>query len=269
MELTRIASFLVLGLCLLAPLQDALAGPVVRGAIVGGAVGGRRGAAIGAATGAAVGAARRAYWHGHYGHWRGHNFLLLEPRHVLGADIQWAVASGRASLLSLVKTCGYRKVGQHMSRIIYQAILCAFMLAFAAPAFAQGQSSTRIGGLTCEAAPRVGLLVGSVQHMRCTFASNAAAHCGYDGRIGRVGLDVGITGGGRLAWAVFAPTSHVGCGALRGNYVGASGSASLGVGLGANVLVGGSHRTISLQPLSVEGQLGVNLALGVSRLTLR
>jgi hypothetical protein len=56
---------------------------------------------------------------------------------------------------------------------------------------------------------------------------------------------------------------------LRGTYVGASGNASFGLGLGANVLVGGSHRTISLQPLSVEGQVGINLALGVARLTLR
>ena len=72
-----------------------------------------------------------------------------------------------------------------------------------------------------------------------------------------------------MFWAVFAPTSRVYRSTLIGNYVGASGNAALGVGLGANVLIGGSHRTISLQPLSVEGQLGVNLALGVSRLTLR
>ena len=72
-----------------------------------------------------------------------------------------------------------------------------------------------------------------------------------------------------MFWAVFAPTSRVYRSTLVGNYVGASGNAALGVGLGANVLIGGSHRTISLQPLSVEGQFGVNLALGVSRLTLR
>jgi Protein of unknown function (DUF992) len=157
-----------------------------------------------------------------------------------------------------------------MCRICFAIILCVTMLAFTVPvsALAQGQS-TRVGGLTCDAAPRVGLVIGSLQHLRCVFSPNTAGHCNYSGSIGRVGLDVGVTGGGRLLWAVFAPTAHVGCGALRGSYVGASGSASLGVGLGANVLIGGSHRTISLQPLSVEGQLGVNLALGVSRLTLR
>jgi hypothetical protein len=155
-----------------------------------------------------------------------------------------------------------------MWRLCFATILCATMVALTAPAFAQAEPA-RVGGLTCDAAPRVGLVVGSLQQVRCVFTSNAAGRCNYSGSIGRVGLDVGVTGGGRILWAVFAPTSHVGCGSLRGSYAGVSGSASLGVGLGANVLIGGSHRTISLQPLSVEGQIGVNLALGVSRLTLR
>jgi Protein of unknown function (DUF992) len=72
-----------------------------------------------------------------------------------------------------------------------------------------------------------------------------------------------------MFWAVFAPTSRLHHGTLRGNYVGASGNVALGVGLGANVLVGGFNRTISLQPLSVEGQIGINLALSVAQLSLR
>ena len=105
--------------------------------------------------------------------------------------------------------------------------------------------------------------------MNCVFRSNATGQqYHYRGRITRLGLDVGIARGGRLFWGVFAPTTHIGPGALRGTYVGAGGNASLGLGLGANVLVGGSHRTISLQPLSVEGQVGINLALGVAGLTL-
>ncbi len=156
-----------------------------------------------------------------------------------------------------------------MSKICLAAALCAIATAFSAPAFAQAQP-VRVGGLTCDAAPRVGLVVGSRQNLRCVFRSNATGRTyTYRGTIGRLGLDVGITGGGRLFWAVFAPTSRVGYGVLRGTYVGASGTASLGLGLGANVLVGGSNRTISLQPLSVEGQFGINLALGVARLTLR
>jgi hypothetical protein len=156
-----------------------------------------------------------------------------------------------------------------MLKIYGLATACVTMVAFAASAFAQAQP-IRVGGLTCIAAPRIGLVLGSRQNLRCVFRSNATGgHYNYAGTISRIGVDVGVTGGGRLLWGVFAPTSHVGYGVLRGTYVGASGNASFGIGLGANVLVGGSNRTISLQPLSVEGQVGVNLALGVARLTLR
>jgi hypothetical protein len=138
-----------------------------------------------------------------------------------------------------------------MSKICRLAVLCASMIALTGPAFAQVQP-IRAGGLTCDAAPRVGLVVGSRQNQRCVFRSNATGRqYGYTGTIRRIGLDVGGTGEGRLFWGVFAPTLHVGYGVLRGIYVGASGNMSFGLGLGANVLVGGSHRTISLQPLSV------------------
>ena len=147
-----------------------------------------------------------------------------------------------------------------MSKIFRLVFLCASMVAFAGSAFAQAQP-VRVGGLTCEAAPRVGF--------RCVFRSNATGqYYSYAGAISRIRLDVGVTGG-QLFWGVFAATSHVGYGVLRGSYVGASGNVSFGLGLGANVLVGGSDRTIFLQPLSIEGQDGANLALGVARLTLR
>jgi Protein of unknown function (DUF992) len=154
-----------------------------------------------------------------------------------------------------------------MSTTHWSIAACVF-LAVTTSASAQ-TAPVRAGGLTCETGARVGLLVGSRQHMRCVFRSNTGQTYNYTGTITRLGLDVGVTGGGRLFWGVFAPTSHIGPGALRGNFVGASGNASLGLGLGANVLVGGSHRTISLQPLSVEGQVGINLALGVAGLRLR
>ena len=155
-----------------------------------------------------------------------------------------------------------------MSRNCLSMGICALAFGFATPALAQTQP-VRVGGLTCDTGPRVGLLVGSRQRMNCVFRSNSTGQqYHYRGRITRLGLDVGITGGGRLFWGVFAPTTHIGPGALRGTYVGAGGNASVGLGLGANVLIGGSNRTISLQPLSVEGQLGINLALGVAGLRL-
>ena len=90
----------------------------------------------------------------------------------------------------------------------------------------------------------------------------------YYGHLSTVGLDIGVNGGGRMMWVVFAPVSGHYAGALAGSYVGASADIAVGVGLGANVLVGGSRRSIALQPASVEGNTGVDLALGASRLSL-
>ena len=84
-----------------------------------------------------------------------------------------------------------------------------------------------------------------------------------------VGLNVGVSAGGVFGWAVFAPTTGIPAGALAGEYVGASGDIGLGVGVGANVLIGGSGRTFALQPVSLEGSVAVNVALGVSALKLR
>jgi uncharacterized protein DUF992 len=157
-----------------------------------------------------------------------------------------------------------------MKNTVLMAVLSGLTIALAAPAYAQTLQPVRVGGLTCDAAPRVGLILGSRQNLQCVFRSNSTGRqYAYTGRINRVGIDLGFTGGGRLFWAVFAPTTHVGRGTLAGNYVGATGNASFGVGLGANVLIGGSHRTISLQPLSLEGQVGMNLAIGVANFSLR
>jgi hypothetical protein len=155
-----------------------------------------------------------------------------------------------------------------MSKILVSSLLSAFTIAFAVPAFARAQP-VRVGGLTCDSGPRAGLVLGSRQDLRCVFRSSATgAQYTYRGKIRRIGLDLGVTRGGTLFWAVFARNAHIGRGTLRGNYVGASGNVALGVGLGANVLIGGAHRTISLQPLSVEGQIGISLAVAVASLSL-
>jgi hypothetical protein len=91
----------------------------------------------------------------------------------------------------------------------------------------------------------------------------------YIATIRKVGLDLGITQESALAWGVFAPVARLGPGDLSGNYVGAQGSATLGVGVGGNVLVGGSANSIALQPLSVQGQVGVSVAAGLESLELR
>ena len=143
----------------------------------------------------------------------------------------------------------------------------ALIAAFASAARAE---TFRVGRLLCFSAPRVGLVLGSTQSLRCVFrARGSERRYVYDGQISRMGLDLGATRGGTLSWAVFARNSRIGPSTLRGNYVGGSGSVALGPGFGANVLIGGSRRTIVLQPLSIERSTGINLAVGVTSLTLR
>jgi len=135
---------------------------------------------------------------------------------------------------------------------------------------AQEAGGTKVGVLTCKTSASLGLLVGSHQKISCSFKpDNGGAPENYAGHINRLGIDIGVKAGGVMAWGVFAPTNGYHHGALAGKYVGGSGSASLGVGVGANALIGGSHRSIALQPLSVEGNVGVNLALGIAGLSLQ
>jgi hypothetical protein len=118
-------------------------------------------------------------------------------------------------------------------------------------------------------APTVGFIVGSRQRLSCRYTPDGPWPPEiYVGHLSTAGLDIGINGGGRMVWAVFAPVNGHYQGALAGTYFGASADLAVGVGLGANALVGGSRRSIALQPLSVEENTGINLAAGVSRLRL-
>jgi hypothetical protein len=155
----------------------------------------------------------------------------------------------------------------------HRSILAAFALAatFAAPASAQAPPTwTQVGMLNCVLNPSIGFIIAGHQSMECRFIQNARIPPeAYVGALNMVGLNVGVTAGGVLGWAVFAPTAGTPVGALAGEYAGASGDIGLGVGVGANILVGGSGRTFALQPVSLEGSVSVNVALGVSMLTLR
>ncbi|MBL8905590.1 MAG: DUF992 domain-containing protein [Rhizobiales bacterium] len=134
------------------------------------------------------------------------------------------------------------------------------------PAFAR--SGIRVGTLTCNVEGGVGLVLGSRRNMTCTFRPTSGRREAYRGRITRVGLDIGVTRRAKMTWLVFAP-GKLKPGSLAGNYGGASAQAAVGVGLGANVLVGGFKKSIALQPISVQGQTGLNLAAGVAGLRLR
>lgn len=141
---------------------------------------------------------------------------------------------------------------------------------FAAPALAQ--EGTEVGLLECVVEGGTGFIVGSSKDLACSFTPADAAQPqeAYFGVVNKFGLDIGTTGDAVMQWAVVAPTADTySLGMLAGDYVGASAEASAGVGVGANVLVGGSSRTISLQPVSVQAQTGLNLALGVTEFQLR
>jgi hypothetical protein len=156
-------------------------------------------------------------------------------------------------------------------RIAIAALLSALSVATlpASSVMAQTPQGTKAGVLTCKLSPSIGLIIGSRQRMSCRYDPNGGGPPEfYTGVMNNIGLDIGITAGGALAWGVIAPTAGPTRGALAGTYVGASGAIGVGVGVGANVLMGGSNRSIALQPLSVEGSVGINLSLGVSGLTL-
>jgi hypothetical protein len=147
------------------------------------------------------------------------------------------------------------------------AIAAIAAIAIADSAVAQ-RGRAKAGTLTCNIAPGVGLIIMSSKSISCSFQPVRGRPESYVGSVRKFGLDVGATAGGRMVWAVYAPSS-LDRGALAGNYAGASAEATVGAGLGANVLVGGSNRTVSLQPLSVQGQAGLNLAAGVADLQLQ
>jgi hypothetical protein len=148
----------------------------------------------------------------------------------------------------------------------------ALLGSLAAPLQASAQSNTgpdriKIGALSCHESAGWGFIFGSSHALRCTFSSGDRVEY-YDGSIGKFGVDVGYQKAGVLLWEVVAPTDHNGPDALAGHYGGLTAGATIGLGLDANVLVGGSNSAISLQPLSIEGTTGLNIAAGVGELTL-
>lgn len=148
------------------------------------------------------------------------------------------------------------------------ACIAAAALAIASAGRTQAQPGRiQVGSLNCSLSSSIGMLLGSQRNVACILHTDNVPDETYQGTLTRVGLDIGATSGGKIVWAVFAGTNRF-AGMLNGTYVGASGEASIGAGLGANVLIGGSNNSVALQPLSIQGQTGLNIAAGVSKLSL-
>ena len=153
-------------------------------------------------------------------------------------------------------------------RGIVAALVGAAAVAAAAtiPADAQPRR-VQVGTLACSISAGVGLVVASQRNVSCNFQPDGGPPEACTGTMTRVGVDVGFTTGGAMVWGVFADTNRY-AGMLSGTYAGATAEATIAAGLGANVLVGGSNQSVALQPLSVQGQVGLNIAAGVGALEL-
>ena len=129
----------------------------------------------------------------------------------------------------------------------------------------------KIGYLTCDVGEGGGYVLGSAKELDCTFRSSfkGEGRDSYVGTIKKLGIDLGYTVRGKLVWAVFAPTAGYHRGSLKGTYLGAAAEATLGAGVAANVLLGGTGGSIQLQPVSLGGQLGLNVAAAGTTVTLK
>ena len=161
-----------------------------------------------------------------------------------------------------------RHIGTRLGALLGLGLLAA------TPALAQSQQppqmtgNVRAGTLRCDVAAGTSFIFGSTRDVHCIFTPSRGAAERYAGEISRYGVDIGFTGAAVMLWGVLASTGDLQPGALAGTYAGVSAAATAGVGGAANVLVGGSNRGITLQPVSVEGNTGLNIALGVGELKL-
>jgi len=151
-----------------------------------------------------------------------------------------------------------------MTKRLIAAVLAAGLLA--APAIA-ADGGVKAGVLTCNVSSGWGFVLGSSKDLNCTYANGGRSER-YAGTISKFGVDIGYTAGSVIVWAVVAPAVDTAAGALAGDYAGATGSAAAGGGVGANVLVGGLNKSITLQPVSIEGYQGLNVAGGIAAISL-
>jgi|HubBroStandDraft_6_1064221.scaffolds.fasta_scaffold1488089_2 hypothetical protein len=173
--------------------------------------------------------------------------------------------NSRLRLGSLLRPMGFALHTWAAPSYLVAALVLALAIWPVEPIAAQ---QVRAGVLTCDVSAGMGLVLSSQKLVSCSFnPEGPGMREDYDGSITKYGIDLGLTHSGRMVWAVFSNTV-AGPGFLAGDYFGATGELTVAAGLGANVLFGGSNRTVALQPISLSGQTGFNLAIGVAALQL-
>lgn len=156
------------------------------------------------------------------------------------------------------------------TRNLLASLLVLGSLVLVPPSSAQAQGGVKAGVLKCNVGSGWGFIFGSSKDLKCIYSKGGGqAPERYAGEIRKYGVDIGYTEGGVLVWTVVAPALDVKPGALAGDYVGGTAEITAGYGLGANALVGGSGDQIALQPLSIQGQEGLNVAAGVGAIHLK
>mgnify|MGYP001807059583 CR=1 FL=1 len=153
--------------------------------------------------------------------------------------------------------------------MLRSSLFAALMLVSASAIPASAQQQVQAGVLECRGGGSIGFVIGSVTELSCIYRPDFGPRQLYTAVMRRAGVDLGGTAVSSLVWGVFAPTQQIGLGDLSGNYGGVTAGAAVGVGAGANVMYGGSNNSFALQPLSVEGQVGLNVFAGVAGLELR
>ena len=151
---------------------------------------------------------------------------------------------------------------------IAAALTAVFGAASALISPASAASGIAVGMLTCNVSSGWGFIVGSSRSLNCTLTGTNGVVEHYAGNVTKFGADIGYTQAGVIVWTVFAPQGNLQPGALTGGYAGGTASATVGVGVGANALIGGSNNTIALQPVSIEGNAGLNVAAGLAAVSL-
>jgi hypothetical protein len=157
-----------------------------------------------------------------------------------------------------------------MKLLIRTAIITVYLVLVQAGTLIHVASAQGIktGLLTCHVAGGFGWILGSTRTMDCQYSGGSGHTEEYSGTITKIGIDVGYLGSFVLVWAVVAPNSKPGPGALAGNYFGATAQAAAGLGGGVNVMTGGFRNSVALQPVSFEGNTGLYVGAGVSSMSL-
>jgi Protein of unknown function (DUF992) len=159
-------------------------------------------------------------------------------------------------------------MSQHFKKVIQRSGTVAAFCLFALAGSNAASAGVKVGVLECTLGVGVGVVIAENQKVDCTFKPNSGPEEHYGGQITKIGLELGITGGTVVIWGVIAATNEYTPGSLAGVYGGATAEATAILGVGANALWGGSDQSLALQPISVQGQTGVDIGIGLSGMTL-